>query len=138
MQHALEGVVDLGAPTQALGKTRAPTGMIMNSWKSTLLSACTPPLRMFIMGVGSRWALTPPRYWYSDRPADSAAARATASDTPRMALAPGSYKFAASITKVADGQATLSVYGYDSYLPEDIDALQEGSVFRSTTRATPP
>ena len=33
----------------------------------------------------------------------------------------GSYKFAASITKVADGQATLSVYGYDSYLPEDID-----------------
>ena len=26
--------------------------MIMNSWKSTLLSACTPPLRMFIMGVG--------------------------------------------------------------------------------------
>ena len=42
----------------------------------------------------------------------------------------GSYKFAASITKVADGQATLSVYGYDSYLPEDINALQEGSVLR--------
>ena len=42
----------------------------------------------------------------------------------------GSYKFAASITKVADGQATLSVYGYDSYRPEDIDALQEGSVLR--------
>ena len=31
----------------------APTGMIMNSWKSTLLSACAPPLRMFIMGTGS-------------------------------------------------------------------------------------
>ena len=45
----------------------------------------------------------------------------------------GSYKFAASITKVADGQATLSVYGYDSYLPEDIDALQEGSVLRILT-----
>ena len=42
----------------------------------------------------------------------------------------GSYKFAASITKVADGQATLSVYGYDSYLPKDIDALQKGSVLR--------
>ena len=28
----------------------------------------------------------------------------------------GSYKFAASITKVADGQATLSVYGYDKAL----------------------
>ena len=35
----------------------------------------------------------------------------------------GSYKFAASITKVADGQAILSVYGYDSYLPEDIENL---------------
>ena len=50
----------------------------------------------------------------------------------------GSYKFAASITKVADGQATLSVYGYDSYLPEDIDALQRAACFGSTTRATPP
>ena len=25
----------------------------MNSWKSTLLSACAPPLRMFIIGTGS-------------------------------------------------------------------------------------
>ena len=30
----------------------APTGMIMNSWKSTVLSACLPPLRMFISGTG--------------------------------------------------------------------------------------
>lgn len=49
---------------------------------------------------------------------------------PLNEIKTGSYKFAASITKVADGQATLSVYGYDSYLPEDIDALQEGSVLR--------
>ena len=31
----------------------APTGMIMNSWKSIGLSACTPPLTMFIIGTGS-------------------------------------------------------------------------------------
>ena len=33
--------------------TAAPTGITMNSWKSTLLSACAPPLRMFIIGTGS-------------------------------------------------------------------------------------
>ena len=33
-------------------KVGAPTGMIMNSWKSTVLSACLPPLRMFIIGTG--------------------------------------------------------------------------------------
>ena len=30
----------------------APTGTTMNSWKSTELSACEPPLRMFIIGTG--------------------------------------------------------------------------------------
>ena len=38
------------APRQKLS---APTGMIMNSWKSIGLSACTPPLMMFIIGTGS-------------------------------------------------------------------------------------
>jgi hypothetical protein len=32
----------------------------MNSWMSTLVSACAPPLRMFIIGTGSRCALGPP------------------------------------------------------------------------------
>ena len=42
----LEHVVGLGAPAQRLADSDgAPTGMTMNSWKSTLLSACTPPLR---------------------------------------------------------------------------------------------
>ena len=41
-------------------KEGAPTGMIMNSWKSILLSACAPPLRMFIIGIGSVLALVPP------------------------------------------------------------------------------
>ncbi len=40
------------------------------------------------MGTGSTWALTPPRYWYRGRPSASAAALATASEVPRMALAP--------------------------------------------------
>ena len=38
----------------------APTGMIMNSWKSIGLSAWAPPLRMFIIGTGSTWAPAPP------------------------------------------------------------------------------
>src|SRR3954451_19516856 len=63
-------------------------GAIMNSWTSTLLSAWAPPLRMFIIGTGSTCAEGPPTYRNSGRPAESAAARATARLTPRMALAP--------------------------------------------------
>ena len=39
----------------------APMGIIINSWKSTLLSACFPPLRIFIIGTGRRLALQPPK-----------------------------------------------------------------------------
>ena len=38
----------------------APTGWIMNSWMSIGLSACSPPLTMFIIGTGSVRANTPP------------------------------------------------------------------------------
>ena len=38
----------------------APIGAIMNSCTSTLESACAPPLTMFIIGTGRRWALGPP------------------------------------------------------------------------------
>lgn len=38
----------------------------------------------------------------------------------------GSYKFAADITAIKDGQATLDVYSYDAYTKEDIDSLQVG------------
>src|SRR6266511_511394 len=55
---------------------------------STLESACAPPLRMFIIGTGSRCALGPPRYRKRLSSAEPAAALATASETPRMALAP--------------------------------------------------
>ena len=40
-------------------KVGAPTGMIMNSWKSIGLSACAPPLMMFIIGTGSTCAFGP-------------------------------------------------------------------------------
>ena len=38
----------------------ADTGMIMNSWMSIGLSACSPPLMMFIIGTGSTRAEVPP------------------------------------------------------------------------------
>ena len=38
---------------KASAKVGAPSGMIMNSWKSIGLSACAPPLMMFIIGTGS-------------------------------------------------------------------------------------
>ena len=62
--------------------------MIMNSCKSTVLSAWTPPFNTFIMGTGIVLALTPPRYRYSGIPCWAAQARATARDAPRTALAP--------------------------------------------------
>ena len=45
----------------ASAKVGAPSGTIMNSWKSIGLSACSPPLMMFIIGTGRTCALAPPR-----------------------------------------------------------------------------
>ena len=42
-------------------KRVAPTGTTMNSWKSTELSACAPPLSTFIIGTGRIRADSPPR-----------------------------------------------------------------------------
>lgn len=78
------------------------------------------------MGVGSRWALTPPRYWYSDRPADSAAARATASDTPRMALAPSLVLLgvpSAGNQRGIDGALIESVEAHDGVSALVVDVL---------------
>ena len=44
----------------ASAKRSAFTGMIMNSWMSIGLSACAPPLMMFINGTGSTDAWLPP------------------------------------------------------------------------------
>ena len=38
----------------------APTGMIINSCTSTVLAACAPPFKMFIIGTGSFVPDTPP------------------------------------------------------------------------------
>ena len=72
----------------ASAKVGAAQGTIMNSWISRPLSACTPPFRMFIVGVGRTRAR---RRRGSARAAGrrvAAAARATAIETARMALAP--------------------------------------------------
>ncbi len=44
----------------ASAKVAAPTGASMNSWMSTLLSACAPPLSTFMSGIGSTGAFVPP------------------------------------------------------------------------------
>jgi hypothetical protein len=44
----------------ASARLGAPTGMIMNSWKSIGLSACAPPLMTFIIGTGRTRAEMPP------------------------------------------------------------------------------
>ena len=51
----------ISAPMRsASAKVWRPIGMIMNSWMSIGLSACAPPLMMFIIGTGSSGPETPP------------------------------------------------------------------------------
>src|ERR1700720_2175900 len=61
----------------------------MNSWKSIGASECAPPLMTLAIGTGSTFAFGPPRYLKRGMPMASAAAFAFASDTARMAFAPG-------------------------------------------------
>ena len=75
--------------------------MTMNSWKSTFVSACAPPLRMFIIGTGStgppcargrrdeRGEVLVERQARRRRPT----ARAMAIETPSTALAPSRPRF---------------------------------------------
>ena len=77
----------------------APTGTIINSCKSILLSACDPPLIIFIIGTGMTFALSPPKERYNEIPASFAAARAAAIDTASSALAPSRALF--SVPSVA-------------------------------------
>ena len=60
----------------------------MNSWMSSGLSACAPPFTTFMSGTGSVTAPVPPTYRKSGSAQASAAARQTAIETPRIALAP--------------------------------------------------
>lgn len=43
----------------------------------------------------------------------------------------GSYKIAANITAIQDGQMTMTVYGYDAYDMTEIDALEVGDVIQT-------
>ena len=74
-------------------------GAILNSWKSTVLSACRPPLMTLRQGTGRIAASAPPRCRYKGTPDDAAAARATAIDTPRMALAPSRALFRGAVER---------------------------------------
>ena len=49
-----------GDKSRYLGKGVLQAVKNVNSWKSILLSACAPPLIIFIIGVGITWALAPP------------------------------------------------------------------------------
>src|SRR5215207_2181947 len=44
-------------------KVSAPPGTIMNSWRSSELRACAPPLITFSIGTGSTCAAVPPIQW---------------------------------------------------------------------------
>jgi len=59
----------------------------MNSWKSRAFAACAPPLSTFRCGTGRRIA-TPAGFSESYSSPVPAIARATAIDTPTIALAP--------------------------------------------------
>ena len=69
-------------------KVGAPTGIIMNSCVSTVLVACAPPFKIFIIGTGSLLPDTPPKNRYSGISREIAAALAAAMETARMAFAP--------------------------------------------------
>src|SRR6266699_1716987 len=69
----------ISAPIRSASrKVRAPTGTTMNSWMSTLLSACAPPFRMLNWGTGRSRAPSPPRWRYSGTRRLAAAARGVA------------------------------------------------------------
>ena len=74
------------APTRTLSFMVSLIGIIINSWKSSLLSAWAPPLIIFIIGLGS--VVPSPIYLYNGIFLDSAAAFSVAIEIPNIALAP--------------------------------------------------
>ena len=70
----------------------------MNSWKSSALGACTPPFRTLKCGTGSD-GVTPSgvSHCHSGIPAAAASARASAIETPTVALAPSRLLFGGAV-----------------------------------------
>ena len=63
-------------------------GAIMNSWKSTVLSACLPPLITFMQGTGQEARIRAAQISVERQAMSVAAARAAAIDTASIAFAP--------------------------------------------------
>ncbi len=81
----------ISVPARRLSeKLEKPTGSTMNSCRSTLLSACAPPLTMFIIGTGRTGSapVEAARCCHSGTFFDMAMACALAIETPSSALAP--------------------------------------------------
>ena len=69
-------------------KLFAPIGATINSWISTSLSACDPPLIMFIIGTGRLIVCSLPRKEYNSWPSEEAKHFAKAKLAASVALAP--------------------------------------------------
>ena len=92
----------------------------MNSCTSTLFDAWAPPFKMFIIGTGSLFALTPPRNLYSGISSEIAAALAQAIDTARIALAPS---FDLSFVPSASIIALSTAYVSDASIPSSTSLI---------------
>ena len=113
-------------------KEDAPIGIIINSWIVKLLSACFPPFIIFIIGIGITRAFGPPRYWYNGTPSCFAAAFATASDVPKIALAPSFALFAVPSSRIIS--VSISTW-FNAFFPSNLSARM--SLIFSTARFTP-
>ena len=81
----------------------------MNSWKSSRLGACTPPLSTLKCGTGSD-GVTPDgvSHCHSGIPAEAASARASAMEVPTVALAPSRLLFAVPSRSIMAWSASAS------------------------------
>src|SRR5690348_9739937 len=81
----------------------------MNSWKSSELGACTPPLSTLKCGTGREgWTPTGVIHCHSGRPAEAASARASAIEVPTVALAPSRLLFAVPSRPIMAWSASAS------------------------------
>ena len=104
----------------------------MNSCRSILLSACCPPLSIFIIGTGMTNSALSDKYSYSGTFSDLAAALQTAIDTPKMALAPSLLLFSVPSSSII----LLSIADWSlASIPDNSDAI---SLFTFSTAVRTP
>ena len=132
-------------------KVSAPAGTTMNSCTSSRLSACAPPLITFMSGTGSVRASSPPSRRYNGTPASAAAARATASEHPRIAFAPSRLLFgdpssstrSVSIARWSSASrparaAAISPFTFATAVSTPLPRYALGSPSRSSTASCSP